>query len=435
VGEIEKALAEALAADQLQQEEICQRVDMRKVLELFPGIRVGRLAWCWKVLLSDGQVWVYNPSDGMLRNREREELDKIEWYGRMCGYAPEVARVELANRSFWRERGEAEGAGLAVEGEDLPGFTFADLDFLLGDISWLWKPWLPKGMVSMLVGKTGVGKSALAMAIASGVTDGRGWPDGTSPAEGPGLVVWVETESCHGLNRERATKWGLSKDRILIPAVGDDPLMGLYLDTKEGWRAVEREVAVEGVQLVIVDSMRGAYRGDENTSDTIVVLRKLAELAQRREIAVLVVHHLRKASMFDSDKIELDRVRGSSAITQIPRAVWAVDRPDSLVAERVRLQEIKLNLGKLAEPCGFVIGDEGITWTDAPSEPVVETQRDKAADLIMSLLRDGPMLALEIYEEGDGAAISKRTLKRAKKVLGVVATRRENRWWWALPAR
>ena len=57
------------------------------------------------------------------------------------------------------------------------------------------------------------------------------------------------------------------------------------------------------------------------------------------------------------------------------------------------------------------------------------------------LLADGPLPASQVKEEAEGADISESTLKRAKKVVGVI-TYRENeagekrgagRWMWKLP--
>ena len=433
--ETERILADALEADRLRDEELCDRVSMAKVLDLFPEVKVIRVAQMQKIITPDG-IWVYNPADGLFRNSEHDELNKIAFCGLLYGMEPEAMALALgSNPNLWRDDGEAEAFDAEPSVEEEVGYTFADLDLLLPAVSWLWKPWLPRGMLALVAGESGVGKSALALAIAAAIMQIAPWPDRVSRDGDPGLVVWVETESAHAITLERATKWGVPKNTLLIPATSNDPLAKIWLDTREGWEAVEREIRRDGVELLVLDSLRGAYRGDENASVNIELLNKLAGLAQRTQIAVLVVHHLRKRGMLDNGKIDLNRVRGSSAIVQIPRCVWSLDRPDPLTPDRVRLQQLKNNLARFPEPCGFEIIDQGITFTNAPTEPEVETQRDKAANLLMTLLRDGPVLATKIYEEGEGAALSKNTLRRAKEALGVVVKKREGRWWWSLPAK
>lgn len=449
--EYEKVLAGAQADLMLTEEELITVVPVPEWLRQYGAICEpvdGKLHIAWPeaataVTSITGPTMTFDLRELRFRGANGWEGDAIDIMALILGFDHKSAFVALASDATVQPNTQAAGTKLKTKrqgqaddalNEEGMGFTFADLDHL-PDITWRWEPWLARGTVTLLVGEPGVGKSSLALAIASAVVQGTVWPDRGSNDDEPGLAVWVESESCQALTRERATIWGIPKERLLIPAVSDDPLDKIWLDTQEGWAALERETSRDEVGLVIVDSLRGAYKGDENTSDTTELLGKLADLAQRHHIAVLVVHHLRKKGMLDGGKIDLDRVRGSSAIVQIPRCVWAIDKPDPLMPDHIRLQQLKNNLSRFPEPCGFEITEAGITFTDAPSEPVVETQRDKAADLIMSLLRDGPVLATEIYQEAEGAAIGKATVKRAKKALGVVARRKEGRWWWALPVR
>jgi len=429
----EREIADELAALRKTDAAICQAVDMARVFEQFPSIRIQKVGKLVKVGLpgeKDWEEWVYNPRDGLFRNAQGDEIDKIDFYAKLTGLPRNEAALALASDpTVQREQTDTNEAPPPLP----PAFTFEDLDLILPDIDWLWEPWLPVGAVTLLVGKPGSGKSALALAIAGIVTTGEPWPDSQENNE-LGRVVWVETESAQAIQRQRATAWGLPKARLIIPAKSD-PLEKVWLDEEEGWQIIEREARRDGVKLLVLDSLRGAYKGDENTSDTLDLLNRLAALARDTQIAVLVVHHLRKRGMLDDNKINLDRVRGSSAIVQIPRCVWAIDRPDPLTPDVIRLSQIKNNLARFPEPIGFEISETGITWREAPTEPEAPTQREQAADLLLTLLKDGPRLATELYEEAEQAGISKITLKRAKKALGVVAVRKEGHWWWALPAR
>lgn len=434
----EEEIAIELKAMQLSFQEVCRQVDMAKLLAQWPTVRVKRVDKLVQVELPGDESWerwVYNPGDGLLRNERGEALDKIGFFARLTGLPYNEAALALATDESVQRDGEAATWDTPVEPG--PTFTLEDLDRLLPDITWLWQPWLPRGFVTLLVGEPGVGKSGLALAIANLVASGEPWPDGQENEEA-GLVVWVESESAEAILRERATKWNLPKACLLLPSVSDDPLEKVWLDEEEGWNAVVREAYRPGVRLLVLDSLRGAYHGDENASDTIDLLNRLAALARDTQIAVLVVHHLRKRGMFDNHKINLDRVRGSSAIVQIPRCVWALDRPDSLMPNCVRLQMIKNNLARFPDPIGFEISETGVTWKAAPSEPKPTSQREKAVDLLRTLLRHGPLPASEIYFEAEGAGISRGTLRAAKEALGVVAKReggRGGKWYWGLPTK
>lgn len=431
---MESAILDALEATRLSDAEICRSVDMRKLLAQFPTVQVRRIGHFYRVELPGDETWetwVYNPADGLFRDSNGMELDKIAFYTRLTGLSREEAALALASDPSIQHGEDNKDRDRAPA--QLPPWTLEDLDLILPDTEWLWQHWLPKGFVTLLVGEPGVGKSALALAVAGIVAQGGTWPSGQ--ASEPGLVVWVESEAAHAILRERATKWGLPKVCFLLPSTGDDPLEHLWLDSRRGWEALEREVAREGVRLVVVDSLRGAYRGDENASVSIALLNRLAALARDKGIAVLVVHHLRKRGLLDGKGLNLDRVRGSSAIVQIPRCVWAIDAPDPLTPEVRRLQQLKNNLAPLADPLGFVITPSGVQWREAPTEPKTPSQREQAADLLLTLLKKGPVPAQQIYREAEFAGISAVTVKRAKKALGIVAVRREGRWWWSLPAQ
>lgn len=160
---------------------------------------------------------------------------------------------------------------------------------------------------------------------------------------------------------------------------------------------------------------------------------RLQEIARDADIAILIIHHLRKRSVFDGTKINIERIRGSSVISQVPRSVWAIERPSAIEPETNRLQQIKNNMVRYPSPIGFQITDTGLTWMDAPLEPKLETNRDRVCDLLSALLADGPMSARQMREEVQGAGFGSSTLWRAKQALGIVSKRQEGHWTWALP--
>jgi hypothetical protein len=169
------------------------------------------------------------------------------------------------------------------------------------------------------------------------------------------------------------------------------------------------------------------------------IVKILAELARDTHKPFILTHHLRKRGILDvGDKVHLERIRGSSAIIQAARMVWAIDNPDVTEEEYKRLSVIKSNLARFPDPLGFTIGDEmHLAFGEAPEAPRQETQLDKAIDLLMALLANGPVASVDLRDEAEGAGLGWNTLKRAKDKMGVVAKRdgKSNRWTWALPAR
>jgi len=67
--------------------------------------------------------------------------------------------------------------------------------------------------------------------------------------------------------------------------------------------------------------------------------------------------------------------------------------------------------------------------------------RSEAVEFLKDILADGPVPAKQVVEEADDAEIAEKTLRRAKKILGVIAYRENTtgekrgagRWMWKLP--
>lgn len=222
-------------------------------------------------------------------------------------------------------------------------------------------------------------------------------------------------------------------DSFLMPT--ENPLDDFRADDPDHFKRMEDLIELERPPLVIVDSLRGAHRGNENSSEMLEIMSRLAGLARDFNVALLIVHHLRKLNMIEQKnhaKVTLDRVRGSSAIVQLCRVIWAIDQPDP-GSEYKRLSVIKSNLGRFPEPLGFWITDHGVEWGEAPTEPHVETATDRAVDYLKDALRRGARDAVDLFDEADQLGISSSALKREKSHLGVPSIKENGHWKWSLP--
>lgn len=321
-----------------------------------------------------------------------------------------------------------------IELEDDPvqsGDNWKDLAKQLGAIEWAWEKWLPKGLLTILAGESGSGKSALALRICGVFLRGDPWPDGTPYQGEQGSVLWCEAEAAQSINLARAQAWGLPLEKIRSPL--PNPAHDLRLDQPAHQAALVEKAMLPEVKLVVIDSLRGTQQGEENSSGTMTLIKWVAEVARDSGKPVILTHHLRKRSLQDSDRVDLDRLRGSSAIVQTARVVWAVDLPDADHREAKRFQVIKSNLSTFPDPIGLKVDQEGVHFGEVLQPPQVETVRDQAADLLLSLLERCPMKSTQVREAFEQAGISWRTANKAKKQLGIVAVRQEDTWFWSLP--
>ena len=79
---------------------------------------------------------------------------------------------------------------------------------------------------------------------------------------------------------------------------------------------------------------------------------------------------------------------------------------------------------------------ELLSRADVPVDPEEHGAQEEAKGFLRAVLASGPVSAKQIYREADDAGHAQRTLKRAKKALGVEARKEgmKGPWLWALPA-
>lgn len=199
-------------------------------------------------------------------------------------------------------------------------------------IDWLWRNRIPVGMLTLLSSRPGLGKTLIACAIAASITMGREFPDGER--SDLGSVVFLDAEN--------------PTDTILVPrlqAAGCD-LTRVHIITGRTTKAedgktvpagitladlptIDRAIArVPDCRLLIVDpvgSYLGARTDSHRDNEVRAVLQPIADLALRRQIAVLMIAHHRKQDSGFAD----DLVLGSRAFTGLCRISWHVSQDET----------------------------------------------------------------------------------------------------------
>ena len=351
------------------------------------------------------------------------EIDRLETA--LEGAGPEEAQVRADLVKLYVEQARLQSLVVRVA-------TANDLGELLPSISWLWPNWLPRGFIALLAAVTGIGKSAVALWIARCLITPTCWPDGSPGPEDSIPVLWIDTESTQALLWDRIERWGLDGSKILLPSI--HPVADVRLDNRKTIERIGGILDTYAPQLIVVDSLRGAHSFDENDSRMVTMLQELAGIARDYDIAVLCVHHLRKKAPFENDHITLDRLRGSSVISQMARVIWTLESPNPIQPQVLRLRALKSNLALLPEPIGLQIAGAGLSFGPAPEDAKQEGPVEHAIHYLLAELETGPRPAHEIYKNAEGQGISKYALREAKRRLTVVSIKKPKGWIWALPA-
>lgn len=326
-------------------------------------------------------------------------------------------------------------------------------------IWWIWPGRLPAGKLVMLAGDPGLGKSFLTMDIAARLSSGRLLPDqsGAEQVRAPMDVVILSAEDDPGDTiRPRLEDAGAELynvhmlEGVRFSESGIAGAIRLDRDAEAVYRALRR---CGNPGLVIIDPIT-AYLGqiDANSNaDVRKVLRPLSKLAEKTGVCVLCVTHLNKATQSKT----IYRSMGSLAFTAAARMAWLVAKDPSRPEDRV-LAPIKSNISGSAPGLRY-----RITQKDGDSGPTVEYQidtrpitledleqtgaegdqpgeLDEAVSWLTEALTGGAVGAKEIVKQAGEVGISKRTLARAKRELGVRSARHsggtdgDGSWSWIM---
>ena len=328
-----------------------------------------------------------------------------------------------------------EKAALADDPDANLWMTFGEIAKQLGEVTWLWPSWLPNGYLTLIAGDVGVGKSKLALTLANAVVTGAPWPNGDEGPSEIGSAVYLDTEGAVGLQAFRAVAQcaeGVSRIYGITPEA-DTALM---LDDPKTLALVEQKcVEVGDVKLVVADSLRAGMTGDENSSEFGQRLAPWCHLAQRLGVAVVILHHARKPSD-GQHTMTIERLRGSSAITALPRIILGIDKPDE-EDPAVRVVMLKNNFAAAQKPFGLRLTEIGTEPAATPQVPRPATKLTEAEEFLEELLVIGKRSVADILAEAEAQGITRSTLYNAKKRLRVVEMPDTEDWrrrCWGLPS-
>jgi putative DNA primase/helicase len=210
---------------------------------------------------------------------------------------------------------------------------------------------------------------------------------------------------------------------------------------------------IGNVRFVCVDAIT-SYMGlidSHQTTNVRAVLEPVAVFAEDHGVSILGVTHPPKAAQGNA----LRAFTGSFAFIAAARvAFMAVSEPET---DRHLLLAVKNNIGLKAPGRGYHISTKVISndieapcilWDDEPVDMTADQAlaaasialkegdaRSDAKAFLRDLLGDGPVDATEGEEAAEANGITKRTLARARKDLGVIAKKKafEDGWEWSLP--
>jgi hypothetical protein len=321
-------------------------------------------------------------------------------------------------------------------------------DVLPEAVRWLWPGRVAIGKLNLIAGDPGVSKSTLTIEMTARITRGDIWPacgDHRLPAAN--VLMLSAEDGLADTIQPRLRLAGADLRRVTI-------LRGIQCGKNEEQFDLSDipmlEDAIVQVRplLLTIDPVSAYTNARVDTKQDAQVrrmLKPLADLAEKHQCAVVGVTHLNKAEL----KNVLHRVPGSIAYVGAARSVLAVVADPGEQGSCV-VGRIKGNLGRRPGDVGYRLVSEGadharIEWLESTpirgieallgsageSEEDREEQVD-AVEFLREALGAGNRVEFKkLLREAVQMGISERTLKRAKKALGVQSqwVGRESYWF------
>lgn len=269
------------------------------------------------------------------------------------------------------------------------------------------------------------------------LTTGRPLPDGRRTGA-INVIYQCSEDGLEDTIKPRLVNAGADCNKV---AIINEDVCKLKLDDE----MIRQAILDVGAKMLVIDPVQ-AYLGDSDLSNATGmrrVMRNLGIWASAYNCAVILVGHLNKKS----SQNELYRGLGSVDIMAQARSVLQVERSEE--EPRIRFfRQVKNSLSSLGPILSFTINQDGcLHWISeggsTPEEPTLfEDDRlfermngksETAAMLISRMLASGPIPASQAMKTVSDKHISERTIKNAKKILGIVSFRRNGQWFWELP--
>lgn len=330
-------------------------------------------------------------------------------------------------------------------------------------ISWLWKDWLAAGMMHILGGAPGTGKTTIGIALAATVTSGGRWPDRTRSPFG-NVVIWSGEDDPTDILTPRLALSGADLSRVYFIDRVREGSEKRFFDPAHDIEPLRQRLAEVGdVRLLIVDPIVSAVAGDSHKNAEVRRgLQPLVDLAKSMRCALLGITHFTKGT---TGRDPVERITGSLAFGALARVVLvaAKHQEEGEDGRTVRLFcRAKSNIGPddggfeydlhQAEPetlPGIIASS--VLWGNAVEGAAREllATADASGDdgeggtladakrFLAGLLSDGPMRAKDVFRDADGAGYSKRSIQRAADKIRIDRRKDGMRggWVWTLPPK
>lgn len=271
------------------------------------------------------------------------------------------------------------------------------------EVEWIIERHIPKGSITLVFGKGGIGKTWLLLDMARCIGIGipfLGYKTNKTP------VIFIDFENPLAVLNTRTRKLGDAED-VHFWRVNNDKMKAPKLDSKD-W---ERYKSLPEGAVLIFDTLRASQSKDENASKEMgMIMERLKELRDSG-FTIILLHHTAK----NSDNV----AKGSTAIVDLADHILGLTR----VKKKKDGQEIVVDDDDRDEDVVYRFGDGGKTRyepyhvyltlnPDKGFELAPDPQEDTLKNMYGILKENGTINKTSFIENCNGLGISKNKLRK-----------------------
>ena len=302
-------------------------------------------------------------------------------------------------------------------------------------IDWLWFPYLPKGMVSIVQGDPKCGKTFMLIDIISRITRGDYKPLSCEKFDVGNVIFQNSDDPIEHSLKERFEKQKADTTRVFCV---DEKQEKLYFNSLE---KLEKLIEEQKPVLVVIDPIQ-AYMGDGDSNSMVQVRNALAPLkilAEQYNVAIVLVQHLKKGN----ETKAIYKGAGSIDFVGFARSMLMVVK-DTGNDERLFIHTTS-NVAKEGHCLSYKISKNGLEWLEDRGEvnadelisQDINTKFENAKNFILGCIASKKEItANELQDLCKIGGFSKRTFDGARSILNknnkIHQIKKNSRTYWAL---
>lgn len=318
--------------------------------------------------------------------------------------------------------------------EDLKKDYIRYADVETKEIEWLWFPYLPKGMVSIVQGDPKSGKTFMLIDIISRITRGDYMPFSEEMFE-MGNVVLLNSDDPIEVLKKRLENQKADTEKVFAI---DEEKQKLYF---KDLTRLEKLIEEKNPDLIVIDPIQ-AYIGDGDSNSMVQVrnaLSPLKRLAEKYNVSIVLVQHLKKGT----ESKAIYKGAGSIDFVGFARSMMMVIK-NYEDDERLFVHSTS-NVAKEGHCLSYRITNDGLEWLEDKGEVNVNevanqdsnTKFENAKNFILGCIASkGNISATELQQLCNIGGFSERTFNGARSYLNknnkIHSIKKNGRTYWSL---